>query len=135
MQEGQIVAYGDDTYRVRRDHGETLELVNSTGYYEAETDQVTPVLKPDGTPLTSDDWLVAERKKLMSEQAQRYTDIGTVEKFVTEQGLTYTYNNGLVTFHTEQGDHTFNWLDDQGRENTIHWLQERTATFAHHEEV
>ncbi len=43
MQEGQIVAYGDDIYRVRRDHGETLELVNSSGYYEAPTEQVTPV--------------------------------------------------------------------------------------------
>ncbi len=67
--------------------------------------------------------------------SRSYTDIGIVEKFVTEQGLTYTYNNGLVTFHAEQGDRTFNWLDDQGIENTIHWLQGRTAMFAHHEEV
>jgi hypothetical protein len=55
MQEGQIVAYDEDTYRVRRDHGDTLELVNSTGYYEASTEQITPILKTDGTPLTYDD--------------------------------------------------------------------------------
>jgi hypothetical protein len=71
-------------------------------------------------------WYVVEQPT--SEQAQRYTDINTVERLGAEQGLTYTYTNGLVTFHAPGSDKTFNWLDDQGIENTIHWLQERQGS-------
>jgi hypothetical protein len=39
-QEGDIVAQGDDTFRVRRNYGEHLELVNHTGYHVAPTTQV-----------------------------------------------------------------------------------------------
>lgn len=39
-QEGDIVAQGDETFRVRRNNGESLELVNHTGYHLAPTTQV-----------------------------------------------------------------------------------------------
>jgi hypothetical protein len=71
----------------------------------------------------------------MSKQTQqRYSDIGTVEQLVAGQGLTYTYNNGLVTFHAQEGDRTFNWLDEQGIEKTIQWLQgrEQEGRTVHH---
>jgi len=59
--------------------------------------------------------------------SRSYTDIGIVERLGAEQGLTYTYNNGLVTFHAQEGDKTFHWLEENGRENTIQWLQERSG--------
>lgn len=39
-QEGDIVAHEEDTFRVRRNYGETLELVNHTGYHLTPTEQV-----------------------------------------------------------------------------------------------
>lgn len=39
-QEGDIVAQGDETFRVRRNYGENLELVNHTGYHLAPTTHV-----------------------------------------------------------------------------------------------
>ncbi len=39
-QEGDIVAHEGDTFRVRRNYGENLELVNHTGYHLASTGQV-----------------------------------------------------------------------------------------------
>jgi len=39
-QEGDIVAQGNETFRVRRNYGESLELVNHTGYHLAPTTQV-----------------------------------------------------------------------------------------------
>ena len=39
-QEGDIVAHEDDTFRVRRNYGGNLELVNGTGYHLVSTEQV-----------------------------------------------------------------------------------------------
>ena len=39
-QEGEIVAYANDTFRVRRNNGDSLEVVNHTGYQLVPTQQV-----------------------------------------------------------------------------------------------
>ena len=39
-QEGEIVVHQGDTYRVRRNNGDTLQLVNWTGYRIAPTSEV-----------------------------------------------------------------------------------------------
>lgn len=39
-QEGDIVAHQDDTFRVRRNDGKQLQLVNNTGYHLADIGSV-----------------------------------------------------------------------------------------------
>jgi hypothetical protein len=44
IQEGMIVSTSDDSFRVRRNHGSTLEVVNrNQGYQEIPTNEVVGV--------------------------------------------------------------------------------------------
>lgn len=57
----------------------------------------------------------------------RYDNISTIEALAAEQHLHYSFDNGLVTFSTPDGEKSFNWLDASGVPDTLRWLKAVSA--------